>query len=128
MLGVIAMPLRLVIVDNNPEFLTAARDLLEREGIEIVGVAASGAEAIELDERLRPDLTLLDIDLGPENGLEIADRLSDEGRGRQSSVVLISAYPENDIIELIEASPALGFLPKSELSAASIERLLGDQR
>jgi DNA-binding NarL/FixJ family response regulator len=117
------MALRSLIVDDNTHFLTAARDLLEREGVEVVGVASSGAEALQLAGMLRPDVALVDIDLGDESGLDLARRLVgvDEERSR---VVLISAYSENDFADLIAASPAVGFLSKAELSAAKIEEVL----
>lgn len=117
------MALRSLIVDDNTHFLTAARDLLEREGVEVVGVASSGAEALQLAGMLRPDVALVDIDLGDESGLDLARRLVGAD-GERSRVVLISAYPENDFADLIAASPAVGFLSKAELSAAKIEEVL----
>lgn len=117
------MALRSLIVDDNTHFLTAARDLLEREGVEVVGVASSGAEALQLAGMLRPDVALVDIDLGDESGLDLARRLVDAD-GERSRVVLISAYSENDFADLIAASPAVGFLSKAELSAAKIEEVL----
>ena len=60
------MTLRLLIVDDSPHFLRAARGLLERQGLMVVGVAAHGAEALRQVEALHPDLTLVDIDLGGE--------------------------------------------------------------
>jgi DNA-binding NarL/FixJ family response regulator len=118
-----AMALRSLIVDDNTHFLTAARDLLEREGVEVVGVASSGAEALQLADMLRPDVALVDIDLGDESGLDLARRLVGAD-GERSRVVLISAYSENDFADLIAASPAVGFLSKAELSAAKIEEVL----
>ncbi|HVD56109.1 MAG TPA: response regulator transcription factor [Thermoleophilaceae bacterium] len=117
------MALRSLIVDDNTHFLTAARDLLEREGVEVVGVASSGAEALRLAGMLRPDVALVDIDLGDESGLDLARRLVGAD-GERSRVVLISAYSENDFADLIAASPAVGFLSKAELSAAKIEEVL----
>jgi CheY-like chemotaxis protein len=113
------MRLRSLIVDDNGNFLAAARNLLEREGIEVVGVATTGAEALELVDELRPDVALVDIDLGDESGFDVAQRLV------ESSVVLISSYPEVDFADLIAASPAVGFLSKSDLSARNIYEVLG---
>jgi DNA-binding NarL/FixJ family response regulator len=119
------MALRSLIVDDNTHFLAAARDLLEREGVEVVGVASSAAEAVHLAGELRPDVALVDIDLGEESGLDVARRLADlAGDGEGSRVVLISAYSENDFADLIAASPAVGFLSKAELSAANIREIL----
>jgi DNA-binding NarL/FixJ family response regulator len=119
----IAMALRSLIVDDNTHFLTAARDLLERQGMEIVGVASSGAEALQLAGELRPDVALVDIDLGEESGLDLARRMAGTDAGR-ARVILISAYSENDFADLIAASPAVGFLSKADLSKAKVEELL----
>ena len=114
--------LRCLIVDDSPRFLDAARGLLEGQGVTIVGVASTGAEALARLEELRPDVTLLDIDLGGESGLELAERLHDQdGPG---PVILISTHAEQDYAELIAASPAIGFLPKTALSADAIRGLL----
>lgn len=117
------MTLRSLIVDDNARFLDAARELLEREGIEVVGVALTGADAARLAGALRPDVCLVDIDLGDESGFDLARRLADRG-DYTPRVVLISAYPERDFLEMIADSPAVGFLPKPEISAARIEALL----
>jgi DNA-binding NarL/FixJ family response regulator len=53
--------LRCLIVDDSPRFLEAARGLLEREGIVVVGVAPNGADAVRLAVELRPDVCLVDI-------------------------------------------------------------------
>jgi DNA-binding NarL/FixJ family response regulator len=118
------MELRSLIVDDNAGYLAAARALLEREGVEVVGVASSCAEAVQLAGTLHPDVALVDIDLGDESGFDVARRLAGAGGSALSPVVLISAYPEGDFAELIAASPALGFLAKSNVSAQNIMGLL----
>jgi DNA-binding NarL/FixJ family response regulator len=111
-----------MIVDDSGRFLAAARNLLEREGVEVVGVAATAAEALKVAEQLRPDVALVDVDLGEESGFDVAQRLVEAAEG---SVVLISSYAERDFADLIAASPAVGFLSKSELSGQSIREILG---
>jgi DNA-binding NarL/FixJ family response regulator len=118
------MPLRSLIVDDNPRFLAAARALLEREGIAVVGVASTCAEAVRLAGKLRPDVALVDIDLGEESGFDVARRLAGAGGPELSPVVLISAYPEGDFADMIAASPAVGFISKSDVSAGGIRDLL----
>jgi CheY-like chemotaxis protein len=115
---------RCLLVDDSPAFLAAARSLLERQGITVVGVASTGAEAVRLAAELRPDFVLLDIDLGVESGLEVAGRLRREGGGPAAPVILISTHDEEDFAELISASPAVGFLSKTQLSAHAITDLL----
>src|SRR4029077_18897167 len=71
------MRLTCLIVDDNAQFLESAADLLRREDVNVVGVASDSAEAIRLVTELRPDVTLVDIDLGSEDGFELARRLKD---------------------------------------------------
>ena len=111
--------LRCLIVDDNALFLEGAAALLRREGLDVIGVASNSAQAIQLVSELRPDVTLVDIDLGDEDGLEVARRLSDTSR-----VILISTHLEDDLAHLIAMSPALGFVPKTRLSAQAIRNLL----
>jgi DNA-binding NarL/FixJ family response regulator len=116
---------RCLIVDDNPGYLSEARDLLQRQGMRVVGVASNGGEALAIAAIDRPDLALVDVDLGAESGLDVARALatSDE----PVPVILISAYAENDLRELLDDSPAVGFLPKSVVSRAAIDDLLGDR-
>jgi DNA-binding NarL/FixJ family response regulator len=116
--------LRCLIVDDSPRFLDAARGLLERQGVTVVGVASNSADALQRAQELRPDVMLLDIDLGGESGLELARRLHRQADLAGSALILISTHAEQDYAELIAASPAVGFLPKTALSAAAIRDLL----
>jgi DNA-binding NarL/FixJ family response regulator len=118
------MTLRCVIVDDNRAVLLAATDLLEREGLAVVGVAATGQEALTLVREVKPDVMLVDIDLGRESGLDLARRLVQTPGCAATVTVLISTHDEADYADLIAASPAIGFLPKSDLSAAAIRRLV----
>jgi CheY-like chemotaxis protein len=122
-----AVDLRCLIVDDNPGFLAAASELLEREGIRVVGLASSSSDALELAGQLEPDLTLVDIDLGAESGFDVVRQLAQDSGRRSSSVILISTYAERDFAELIEESPAIGFMPKADLSAKAIRAILGGE-
>jgi DNA-binding NarL/FixJ family response regulator len=118
---------RAVIVDDSAEFLRAARSLLEREGITVVDSATTGAGALRCAQEHDPDVVLLDVGLGEESGFDVAELLS-RATGRRTRVILISAFPEQDLRDLIQASPAIGFVPKSQLSANAITDLLDGAR
>ena len=118
------MAIRAVIVDDNGSFLAAARGLLEREGMDVVGVASTTKEALEVVEELQPDLVLVDIMLGNESGFELTRRLVERDPGDEAAVILISTHSKSDFADLITESPALGFLPKSDLSVDAIHRIL----
>jgi DNA-binding NarL/FixJ family response regulator len=119
------MALRCLIVDDSPRFLEAARGLLEREGVSVVGVATSYAEALRRVAELRPDVTLVDIDLGGQSGFEVLRQLHRTSELATAKTILISTHDEVDYADLIAASPAVGFLPKAALSAGAIRDLLG---
>jgi CheY-like chemotaxis protein len=116
--------LRVLIVDDNRSFLEAARVLLEREGVDVAGVASRISEALGREAELRPDVVLVDIALGAESGFELARRLSENRHDGSLTVILVSTYAEADYADLIAESPAHGFLAKPELSAESIRRVL----
>lgn len=116
------MPLRCLIVDDNLEFLFAARTLLVQEGIDVVGVARSQEEAAEQIESLSPDVTLVDVDLGAASGVDLVRRIADGERA--CHLILISTQAQDDLAELAAATPAIGFISKPLLSAAAIEELV----
>lgn len=115
-------PLRCVIVDDSPAFVHAAAHFLGQQGVDIVGAASTIAEALSCVERLKPDVTVVDIHLGDESGFDLADQLAD-GQVR-SPVILTSTHAEAEFADMIAASAALGFVPKLGLSADSVRRLL----
>ena len=116
---------RCLIVDDNQGYLSEARDLLQRQGMSVVGVASNSGDALAIAASDRPDVALVDVDLGAESGLDVARAFatSDE----PVPVILISAYAEKDLRELLDGSPAVGFLPKSVVSRSAIDDLLGDR-
>jgi DNA-binding NarL/FixJ family response regulator len=118
------MALRALIVDDNRQFLDAASALLESQGMTIVAVASTSEEARHRLDQFRPDLVLVDIDLGEENGVDLAHSLVENDRADRPHVILISAYPADDIVDLLDSCPTVGFLSKSSLSAAAIEAIV----
>ncbi len=119
-----SVALRVLIVDDSSHFLSAARGVLEQGGATVVGAASTSAEALHLADELGPDVVLVDVDLGDESGFDLAERLAAADHAR---VVMISAYPESELADLIAASPAVGFVAKSELSARAVSELLSDE-
>lgn len=118
------MSLRCLIVDDTPSFCEAARTLLEGQGVTVVGCATTSAEAVRGAQELRPEVALVDIDLGPESGFDLARRLANELDSDRPQVIFISTHDEQEFAPLVKSSPAVGFLSKSELSAERIYDLL----
>jgi DNA-binding NarL/FixJ family response regulator len=118
-----SVALRCVIVDDNGGFQDAARSLLERDAIEVVGVASNSAQARSRVAELHPDVVLVDIALGEESGLDLARTLASED---PATLILISTHLESDFADLIAASPAVGFIAKTDFSARAVRDLLAD--
>ena len=123
------MPITSLIVDDSPHFFEAAKQLLSDDGITVIGFAANADEAVSATLELRPDVALVDVDLGTESGFDVAERLAQLPQGGPP-VVLISAASGSELAELVEASGALGFVSKTDLSGDAIRELLerGDSR
>ena len=117
------MQLRCVIVDDDERFLDVARASLERGGVIVAGAADSRVGAVQRVAALRPDFVLVDIRLGAESGFDVARDLA--ASGNATRLIMISSHAEADYADLIAEAPVTGFLPKTELSAVAIRRLLG---
>ena len=115
--------MRCLIVDDSTDFLDAARRLLEQEGVAVAGVTSSADDAVRLARELRPDVTLIDIDLGVEDGIATAHRLAALDGQPAGDLILISTHGEDEYADLIQISPAIGFIAKSELSGDAIRAL-----
>jgi DNA-binding NarL/FixJ family response regulator len=116
--------LRCLVVDDNARFRNELSGLLEEQGIEVAGGAGSGDEAVQQVARLHPDVALVDIDLGGESGFDVARRLREARGDAVPDVILISTHDEREFADLIEESPVAGFISKTELTAAAIQRIL----
>jgi DNA-binding NarL/FixJ family response regulator len=90
----------------------------------VVGVASTIAGALRQARALRPDLILVDIGLGDESGFDLARLLAQDPQAAAADVIFISTAAEADYRDLIEDSPAAGFLAKSDLSARAISQIL----
>ena len=112
-----------MIVDDSARFLEVATVRLGRDGLEVVATATTSTQALDLIEHFRPDVVLVDISLGNESGLKLADRIADHPD--PPAVVLISTRAEADYAALIARSPAIGFIAKSRLSVEAVQALVG---
>jgi DNA-binding NarL/FixJ family response regulator len=117
-----SMTRNVLIVDDHAGFRASARRVLEAAGYSVIGEAPDGVSGVDAVLEHRPDLALIDVQLPDIDGFEVIRRLRDAGS--RADTVLTSSRDGSDFASLIESSGARGFLPKAELSAASLEALL----
>lgn len=96
--------------------------LLEAEGYEVVGEAEDGHSALQAVQELHPDVVLLDVQLPDMDGFAVAEALCDNGWC--PAVVLTSSRDLSDFGSLVATCGARGFVPKAELSGATLSTLL----
>jgi pilus assembly protein CpaE len=115
-----------LVVDDQMPFRSAAKAVLRRmEGFELAGEAASGTEAIELVERLRPELVLMDINMPEMNGIEATRRIT--SAHPDVVVILCSTYDASDLPSDAAVSGASGYLNKEQLGADTLLRMWEDR-
>jgi len=113
--------MRVLIADDHPLFRDGLRSLLEARGIDVVGEARNGREAVEQTKRLRPDVVLMDLNM-PEVGGLAATRLISAEQPEAKVVVLTASEDDTDLFEAIK-SGAQGYLFKN-LASDEFFRLL----
>ena len=119
--------LRCLIVDDNEPFLEIAAASLDGNDLNVLGTATTSAEALRHVAERQPDVVLVDINLGNESGFDLARTLVAGFPRLASGVVLISTRAEQDFGGLIEASPAVGFIRKTQLSARAVRELVASR-
>jgi DNA-binding NarL/FixJ family response regulator len=120
-----AMPMRVVLVDDDAGFRAAARRALVADGIDVVAELDDGAEVVMVVSACRPDAVLLDIGLRGIDGPEVARRLR---AGGDPTVVILISTRDSDYGERMASGLAAGYLPKQELSRAAILDLAALER
>ncbi len=103
--------MRVLIVDDHPLFRDGLRSLLEARGVNVVGEAGNGREAIELTRQLRPDIVLMDLTMPEVDGLS-ATRILTTELPEVKVVILTASDDEADLFEAIK-SGAYGYLLKN---------------
>ncbi len=118
------MSIHCPVADNGPEFLETVRQVLDRQGISIISVAANSAEAIARAD-LQPDAVLTDVHLGEASGLLLASRIAGLDQAGSPRVILISASPKDDVGKALPTGSTVEFVSETDLLATAIRTALG---
>jgi DNA-binding NarL/FixJ family response regulator len=120
------MTMRILIADDHALFRDGLRSLLEARGMDVIGEASNGREAVELSRSLNPDVVLMDLTMPILDGLS-ATRIISAELPSVIVVVLTASEEDADLFEAIK-SGAQGFLPKDLEAAQLFEHLSGVSR
>ncbi len=103
-------PIRVLIADDHGVVREGLRSLLSRAGLEVVGSAATGREAVDLAQRLRPDVVLLDIRMPDMDGLQALIAIKESLP--TTSVIILTTYTNLEYLARAVALGAAGYLSK----------------
>jgi len=105
---------RVLLVDDNLEFLDIAAALLEAHGCEIVARAADGEEGLLATLTLHPDVVVLDVSMPRLNGFEVARRIKQNKNGAR--VVLLTFHEDYDYVRAARSFGVLGYVIKRRMA------------
>jgi DNA-binding NarL/FixJ family response regulator len=106
--------LRVVIADDHQFFREGLRGMLQDAGMEVVGEASDGADAVALAQRLRPQVAVLDLNMPGTSGLQALRRIVRSNPEIQTVVLTVSTE-DDDVVEALAAG-ACGYLLKDTRS------------
>lgn len=122
----VAPRLRILLVDDHPLFLDGLNNLLRGRGLQVVGTARNGLEALEKARNLHPDVILMDVQMPVCDGL-CATRLITAELPEIKIVMLTMSSDDDDLFEAIK-SGASGYLLKTEDTEEFFKRLMDVER
>lgn len=115
--------MRVLLADDHPLFLEGLRNVLAGRGVNVVGTANDGIQALDQTRALRPDVVLMDIRMPRCNGLD-ATRLIKAEMPDVKIIILTMSEEDEDLFEAIK-SGASGYLPKSVTPEEFMELVIG---
>lgn len=112
--------IRVIIAEDHPIVRDGTRQLLgAEEDIEVVGEASNGAQAVDLAERLHPDVAIMDISMPEMSGIEATKRI--KAAQPATAVLILTAYDDDRYVFALLAAGAAGYLLKDVPSAEVVK-------
>lgn len=116
-----------LLADDHQLLIDGLRPILERQrGIEVVGIARDGLEAVSLAAQLEPDIILMDISMPRLNGIDATRKILKEVRGAR--VVMLSMHADGRYIQESLRAGACGYILKESAAVEVVEALAAMQR
>jgi response regulator NasT len=105
----VSEPRRVVVAEDEGLIRLDLVEMLREEGYDVVGEATDGQQAIELAEKHKPDLVILDIKMPVLDGITAAERIAD---ARIAPVVILTAFSQRELVERARDAGAMAYLVK----------------
>ena len=101
--------LRVVVAEDEALIRLDLVEMLTEAGYEVVGQAGDGEAAIEITEKLKPDLVVMDVKMPKLDGISAAERIANQ---RIAPVVILTAFSQRDLVERARDAGAMAYLTK----------------
>src|SRR6202048_1912996 len=102
-------PRRVLIAEDEALIRMDLAEMLREEGYEVVGEAGDGQEAVDLAERLNPDLVIMDVKMPRRDGIDAASEIAGK---RIAPIVILTAFSQRDLVERARDAGAVAYLVK----------------
>jgi two-component system, response regulator PdtaR len=102
-------PLRVVIAEDEALIRLDLKEMLEEDGYVVAGEASDGDTAVEMTERLQPDLVIMDVKMPGRDGISAAERIASQ---HLAAVVILTAFSQRDLVQRAGEAGAMAFLVK----------------
>ena len=100
---------RILIAEDEAIIRLDLKEMLEEEGLEVVGEASDGEAVLRLARESKPDLVIMDIKMPGMDGLTAAEKVVEEGLG---AVLILTAFSQKDLVQRAADAGAMGYLVK----------------
>ena len=104
-----ANPRRVIIAEDEALIRLDLSEMLREEGYDVVGEAGDGQEAVDLAERLNPDLVIMDVKMPRRDGIDAATEIAAK---RIAPIVILTAFSQRDLVEKARDAGAMAYLVK----------------
>ena len=115
-----AKKIRIVIADDNKQMREKVVQMLQPD-YEIVGTAADGNAALEIEQLLKPEIVLLDISMPFRSGVEVAAEM--KSKNSSAKIIFLTVHEDHDFVRAALSAGAMGYVVKSQMATDLLDAL-----